>query len=75
MESVPLTYLYSPQTERLVRRFCRQQGTVLDNFAGSGTTLVAAKRLGRNYYGIDILPEFCQIARRRLDQMALCIAG
>ena len=42
---------------------------------GSGTTLVAAKRLGRNYYGIDVVPEFCQIARRRLDQMALSIAG
>lgn len=43
--------------------------------ARTGTTLVAAKRLGRNYYGIDVLPEFCQIARRRLDQMELSIAG
>ena len=61
--------------ETLIQTFCPQGGTVLDNFAGSGTTLVAAKRLGRNYYGIDVVPEFCQIARRRLDQMALSIAG
>ena len=41
----------------------------------SGNTLVAAKRLGRNYHGIDVLPNFCQIARRRLDQMELSMAG
>ncbi|MHC4121984.1 MAG: DNA-methyltransferase [Planctomycetota bacterium] len=39
---------------------------ILDPFCGSGTTCVAAKMLGRNYIGIDISEEYCQIARDRL---------
>jgi len=39
---------------------------VLDPFVGSGTTAVAAKRLGRKYVGIDISLEYCRIARERL---------
>ena len=40
---------------------------VLDPFAGSGTTLVAAKELGRKYVGIEITPEYVDIIQRRLD--------
>jgi site-specific DNA-methyltransferase (adenine-specific) len=39
---------------------------VLDPFCGLGTTCVAAKMLGRRYIGIDISPEYCEIARMRL---------
>lgn len=39
---------------------------VLDPFAGSGTTLVAAKELGLPYIGIEISPEYAKIAGRRL---------
>ncbi len=39
---------------------------ILDPFCGSGTTCVAAKMLGRNYIGIDISEEYCQIARMRI---------
>ena len=39
---------------------------ILDPFCGSGTTCVAAKMLGRRYIGIDISPEYCQIAEERL---------
>lgn len=39
---------------------------VLDPFMGSGTTAVAATRLGRAYVGIDIAPEYCQMAIERL---------
>lgn len=39
---------------------------VLDPMCGSGTTCKAAKQLGRNYIGIDICCEYCEIARERL---------
>jgi len=37
-------------------------GIVLDPFAGAGTALLVAKRLGRSYVGIDLNPEYCKIA-------------
>ena len=39
---------------------------VLDPFCGSGTTGVVAKRLGRNFIGIDIKPEYLEIAEKRI---------
>ena len=50
---------------------CPENGTVLDPFIGSGTTAVVAQRLGRKYVGIDINPEYCAMARSRLEQAAL----
>ena len=40
---------------------------VLDPFAGSGTTLVAAQGLGRNGIGIEVLPEYCAVMQERLN--------
>lgn len=42
--------------------------TVLDPFMGSGTTAVAAKNLGRDFVGIEISPEYVDMARARLAQ-------
>ena len=46
---------------------CPPSGLVLDPFIGSGTTAVAAKQLGRLYLGIDISPEYVELARRRVE--------
>jgi len=43
--------------------------TILDPFCGSGTTLVASKKLGRHFLGFEISPEYCAIARRRLAEI------
>jgi len=41
-------------------------GIVLDPFAGSGTTLMAAKKTGRDYIGIEKEPEYVKIAEARV---------
>jgi len=50
----------------LIEYACPPGGTVVVPFCGSGTTCVAAKMLGRNYIGIEVSGEYCEIARQRL---------
>jgi site-specific DNA-methyltransferase (adenine-specific) len=51
---------------RLVRMFSFTGDTVLDPFCGSGTTMVAAMRTGRNSLGIEVDPLYCQTIANRL---------
>ena len=48
--------------------------TVLDPFAGTGTTLKAAQSLGRGYVGIELNPEYAAIARHRLHATGVATA-
>ena len=45
---------------------CPEGGTVLDPFTGSGTTGVVAKRLGRNFVGCEINPDYAKMAAGRI---------
>src|SRR5437867_5897547 len=54
---------YIPQIpNRLISTFSKKNDLILDNFVGSGTTLVESKGLGRNAIGVDINPLACLIS-------------
>jgi len=53
---------------RLVRMFSFHDDTVLDPFCGTGTTMIAALRYGRNSIGIDIDPEYCRMTAQYLKK-------
>jgi DNA modification methylase len=52
--------------EPMVKAGCPEGGIILDPFIGSGTTAVVAKKLGRNYIGIELNPEYIKIAEARI---------
>jgi len=54
----------------LVGAFSRPGEVVLDPFAGSGSTLVAARQLGRRYIGIEVNTDYWRTAQKRLSRAA-----
>src|SRR6185369_10227175 len=54
--------------EKLISLFTKKDMTVLDPFVGSGTSLLAANRLGRKAIGIDINPEYKRVTALRMSK-------
>jgi site-specific DNA-methyltransferase (adenine-specific) len=54
--------------EYLVKTYTLEGETVLDNCMGSGTTGVACKNLNRNFIGIELDPEYFNIAEKRINE-------
>lgn len=52
-----------------IKLFTKPDDIVLDPFLGSGTTCVAAKELGRNYIGVEIKEEYCNLAVSNITQV------
>ena len=52
-----------------IKAGCLKNGIVLDPFFGAGTTAVVAKKLNRNYIGIELNPEYIKIAEGRLKEI------
>ena len=55
--------------ERIIRVASNPGDLVLDPFAGSGTTLAAAKKLGRDYLGIELSENYAERVRDRLERV------
>ncbi len=53
--------------ERIIKVSSEPGDLILDPFAGSGTTLAVAKRLGRDFLGIELSKEYVRKIRKRLD--------
>ena len=58
-----------------IRLFTQTEDTVLDPFIGSGSTAVAALRLGRHYIGIDTNPEYVDLSHERLKETQIRLPG
>ncbi len=57
-----------PLLERLILMTTDEGDVILDPFMGTGTTAVAAKRLGRNYIGIEIDEKYINIAQKNIEE-------
>jgi site-specific DNA-methyltransferase (adenine-specific) len=59
--------------ERLIKMFSFAGDTILDPFAGTGSTSLAALACGRNSVSVDIEPKYVAIAKQRLLEAQSCL--
>jgi DNA modification methylase len=55
----------------LIQTFTKEGDVVLDPFAGSGQTCIAAVELGRHYIGFDCKEEYCQMSVERIEALKI----
>lgn len=55
--------------QELIKLLSKENDLVLDPFCGSGTTCIAAKNLNRNYLGVEINPEYVNLAKERIKHV------
>lgn len=66
----PIEYM-----REVVKRFTKENEIIFDPFLGSGTTAVSAKELNRNFIGVEINKEYCEIAKQRLNNVNIIFNG
>ena len=55
--------------EPCIKAGCPEGGTVLDPFFGAGTVGLVSAKLGRRWIGIELNPNYCEIARKRISAL------
>src|SRR5689334_5087161 len=66
-----------PETlaQEFIEFFTKRGETVLDPMAGTGSTLVAALRAGRNSYGVELNPKYAEIAKQIIEEERATLDG
>jgi DNA modification methylase len=53
--------------ENIIQNFCPVKGSILDTFGGTGTTMIAAEKLSRKSYLMELDPKYCDVIVRRWE--------